>query len=40
MAESLAIVNHATARSVLEAAADTLHAAATDVSVTAAEATA
>ncbi len=33
-------MNHATERSVLEAAAAALHAAATDVSVTAAEATA
>ncbi len=40
MEEALAIVNHATERSVLEAAVDALHAAATDVSVTAAEATA
>ncbi len=40
MEEALAIVNHATERSVLEAAADALHAAATDMSVTAAEATA
>ncbi len=40
MEEALAIVNHATERSVLEAAADALHAtASSDVSVAAAEAT-